>query len=491
MLKEPEPKFAVLSLRKIFSLSSVYGITPILDKALSLLLLPIFTRYLSTDGYGNMVLLYASATFLQLFLFMGLPDSLQKMYWDFKDDEKRKEFLGTAWIANIAFGLAIAAPLVIFSSDIAAAVLKNEKIGFLFILIVVKLVMSTQTIVPFVILRAREQKFEILKVNLISIFVRVTLTLLFLIYFKLNLAGILLADICVSIAIQFIYLPILLKEITFTFKWHHLKEILTVSPYQLIVEILAWIVSLSDRMIIQQIFNNASEVGIYAVGYTFGSAIMFLVNPFLAAWRPYSYSIHSHDSDQYNRQMGEFFFYFIAICLASFLVLATVSPDLIKLLTPPVYHRAISVVGTVLAAQVMATISNYFLSSFFIAKKMHLVVVVYVVSAVANFALNILLIPRMGIMGAAVATLISYTIMASMLFVESQRLIKLAIDYRAIFVVVLITAFLWAAILRVAIVNPWLSLTIKTLILSPALMISVVWLYKMRKTSQLASGAAG
>lgn len=491
MHKDSQNNAAGLSLRKIFVLSSVYGITPILDKALSLLLLPIFTRYLSTDGYGNMVLLYTFATFLQLFLFMGLPDSLQKMYWDFKDEKNRKEFLGTVWIANLAFGLAIAAPLVIFSSDIAAGVLKNEKIGFLFILIVAKLLMSTQTIVPFVILRAREQKFEILKVNLISIFVRVTLTLLFLIYFKLNLAGILLADICVSIAIQFIYLPILLKEITFTFQWHYLKEILTLSPYQFIVEILAWIISLSDRMIIQQIFSNPTEVGVYAVGYTFGSAITFLVNPFLSAWRPYSYSVHSNDSNHYKKQMGEFFFYFMAICLASFLVLAAVAPDLIRLLTPSVYHRAISVVSTVLAAQVMATISNYFISNFFITNKMHLVIVVYSVSAAANFVFNILLIPRMGIMGAAIATLISYTIMAGMLYVESQRLIKMHVNFKAILIATMTTAIVWYLLSQVNIHNPWFSLTVKALFLTPILLFSAAWLYKLRKMSRVVSRMEG
>jgi O-antigen/teichoic acid export membrane protein len=387
------------------------------------------------------------------------------------------------------FNLLLAIPLIIFSGNITAGILKNEKIGIFLVLLIVKILFSTQTIVPFVILRAREEKFTILKVNLISIFVRMALTLLFLIPLRLNLVGIFLADIGTSIAIQFIYLPILIREMKLNFKWTYLKEILTLSPFQFSVEILAWIINLSDRMIIQQIVENPSEVAIYAVGYTFGSAIIFLVNPVLAAWRPYVYSVHGNGVNNYCTQMREFLSYFIILCCASFLILAAVSPDLIKILTPPVYHRAASLVGIVLIAQVMATISNYFLSTFFISKKVQVVTVVYAISAIANVAFNLILIPKIGIVGAAIATLISYGIMAGMLYIESQRLIRIDINLQAILITLLITAAIWYSLSKVLLANPWISLMVKILLLTPVLVFSAAKLYKMRTSSPLASAA--
>jgi O-antigen/teichoic acid export membrane protein len=405
---------------------------------------------------------------------------LQKLYWDFKDEE-RKTLLGTAWVSNLVFNLLLAIPLIIYSGHITAAILKNEKIGILLFLVIVKILFSTQAIVPFVILRAREQKFSILRVNLISIFVRIGLTLLFLVYLKLNLVGIFLADIGTSIAIQFIYLPILIKEINLKFRWVYLKEILTLSPFQFSVEILAWIISLSDRMIIQTILGNPTEVAIYAVGYTFGSAITFLVNPVLAAWRPYVYSVHGHSLKNYSTQMGEFLFYFIAICCASFLILVVASPEVIKLLTPSVYHKATSLVGIVLIAHVMAAISNYFLPTFFIVKKMQVVVVVYVISAIANVGFNLILIPRIGIMGAAIATLISYGIMAGIIYIESQTLIRVAVNFRPIFITVIIAASVWYLLLQIDIQNAWVSLTVKMVILVSALSVAALWIYKQRQ----------
>jgi O-antigen/teichoic acid export membrane protein len=243
-------------------------------------------------------------------------------------------------------------------------------------------------------------------------------------------------------------------------------------------------------MIIQQILENPTEVAIYAVGYTFGSALLFLVNPFLAAWRPYVYSVHGNSVKNYSTQMGEFLFYFIIICCVSFLILATVSPDFIRILTPSVYHKATSLVSIVLIAQVMATISNYFLPTFFIAKKVQVVAVVYAISAVLNIVFNLILIPNIGIIGAAIATLISYGVMATILYIQSQRLIRININFQPVFIAGIIGALIWYGS-KVAIHDPWISLTVKALLLTPVLVLLGAWLGKSRTMSRFASGMPG
>jgi O-antigen/teichoic acid export membrane protein len=191
------------------------------------------------------------------------------------------------------------------------------------------------------------------------------------------------------------------------------------------------------------------------------------------------------------KQMGEFLFYFIIICCASFLILATVSPDFIRILTPSVYHRATSLVGIVLIAQVMATISNYFLSTFFIAKKVQVVAFASAICAIVNIAFNLILIPQMGIMDAAIATLISYGMMAGILFNQSQRLIRININFQPILITGIISVVLWYLLSKVALLNPWHSLTVKTLLLTPIVVFLVTWLHKSRKISTLASGMPG
>lgn len=450
-----------------------------LDKALGLLLLPIFTYYLSVENYGSLILLYTFGAILQLFLFMGLPDSLQKLYCDFNSRERR-EFLGTAWIANLIFNLVVISPLLLFSGYISAVLLKNEKVSILFILLVLKSTLATQSIIPGVIFRAKEQKFQVLVVNVASILFRIGFTLLFLIYFELGLVGVFFAEIGANVAVMFFCLPVLVKEITLTFKWLYLKEIISLSPFQFIIEILAWVVSLSDRWLIEAILHNTAEVGVYSVGYTFGSAVLFLINPVLIAWRPYVYNINTNSRENYIQNMQWFFNYFVTFCCGCFLVIASLSPDAIKILTPPAYQRAGYLVSIVLGGQIMATVSNYFLPTFFLSKRLQDVVIAYAVSAVSNIGLNLLLIPRIGIMGAAWATLIAYAIMAGILYVQSQKIISVQFKFGRVFSIVFVTLIIWLVVSRVENKDPWISVGLKSIILSPTLLLPALWVYKHR-----------
>jgi O-antigen/teichoic acid export membrane protein len=473
-----------LSLRKVLGLSSIYGITPILDRVLALAFLPIFTRYLTPNAYGSLVLLYAFASIVQLVLFMGFPDSLQKLYWDYKGEERR-EFLGTAWLFNLFVNAVLLVPLVVFSQPISQYLLQNTTAAFLLMLVLAKLFFATQSIVPYVVFRAEEKKAKILSVNLASIIVRTGLTALFLMVFKMDLLGIFLADICASVATLFIYLPALRKMASFRFKVHYLKAIFKLAPFQFTVEMLAWVISLSDRLIMQKILKTASEVGIYAVGYTFGSAIVFLVNPILSAWRPYVYFVNSRSPGEYAGQMGQFFTYFFAVCAGAFLFFAAVSPDIIKILTPQIYHRAGTLVVIVLAAQICATISNYFLPTFFINHQVQRVAVVYAIAAAANFGFNLWLIPKMGIVGAAWATLIAYGLMAGLLWHQSQRLMPISFKVLPISLILLFTTGIWLVSGRINYPQPWVSLAFKSAFVIPFMVIPLWKFYRVRKKSYI------
>jgi O-antigen/teichoic acid export membrane protein len=469
-----------LSIRKIVGLSSVYGISPILDRALAILLLPVFTHYLSTDSYGSLMLLYASANVVQLFIFMGFPDALTKIYWDYKGRE-RKECLGTAWVTTLGLNIIAAVPIIVFADRIAVRFFDNAPIAFLILLILARITLATQAIIPMIIFRVREQKYHVLSANLINIFIRVAFTLLFLIPLKMGLAGIFLAEICANVSVLLFYVPVLIRETRPSFHIRYLKNILSLSYFQFISEILAWIISLSDRLIIQHMLRDPSEVGVYALGYTFGSVTILLIRPIFTAWHPYIYGVNSQSGEEYDRQMGEFFLFYIAVCLGVFLLISSLSPDVIRILTPPFYHRAGSLVTVILTGHILANVSNYFLSNFFLAGKMQLISIVYFVCAAANVSLNYALIPGYGIMGAAWATLVSYALMFGMICHVSQRIRRIPIALKPIGVVVAAAAALWVLTMMADFENPFVSLAARSGILAVFLVPPAVFWYRRVK----------
>ncbi len=469
-----------ISLRKIFGLSSIYGITPILDRALGLLLLPVYTHYLDTTQYGSMVLFYTFAFIVRLAAFMGFPDSLQKLVWDYQGQDLKK-FLGTVWLFNLGANLAILSAIGIFSRPISGFLLKNEGLSFLLVLVVVNVFLATQSIIPYVLFRAREQKKQILAYNLTSVLVRVGATVLFLVVMKMGLVAVFLADIAASLAVLAFCLPAVWKSIRIHFDFSFIRVIFRLSAFQLVIELLAWVLSLSDRVLIQKLLHSTVEVGIYAVGYTFGMAIMFLINPVLAAWRPHMFAVNARSRRNFVSQMGEFLPVFLIGCGAALLMMLAASPDLIRLLTPSQYHRAGSLVLILLAGQMCAALSNYFLPTFFLKSRLQLVSLTYAAAAAANIAANLLLLPRMGIAGAAWATLVGYAFLMALNFTLSQRLERLEVPWLKIMTILGACALAAALISSVGAVRPMVSLALKAAVLAPIMAGALGYLYHTRR----------
>lgn len=469
-----------LSLRKIFGLSSIYGITPILDRAMGLLLLPLYTHYLDTSQYGSMVLFYTFAFIVRLTAFMGFPDSLQKLVWDYKEQELKK-FLGSVWLFNLAVNLAMLSALGILSRTISGFLLKNEGLSFLLVLVVVNVFLATQSIIPYVLFRAREQKGQILAYNLTSVLVRVGATVLFLVVMKMGLVGIFLADIAASLAVLAFCLPAVLKSIRIHFDFSFIRVIFRLSAFQLAIELFAWVLSLSDRVLIQRLLHSTAEVGVYAVGYTFGMAALFLINPVLAAWRPHMFAVNAGSRRDYVCQMGDFFPIFAIGCGAALLMLLTVSPDLIRILTPAPYHRAGSLVLILLAGQICAAMSNYFLPTFFLERRLQLVSLAYAAASAANIAANFLLLPRIGIAGAAWATLAGYALLLGLIIAFSQRLVPLNLSFKKIGVIAASLAAAAWIITSVGAARPLLSLALKGAVLVPILAGTACYIYVSRR----------
>ncbi len=469
-----------LSLRRIFGLSSIYGITPILDRALGLLLLPVYTHYLDTTQYGSMVLFYTFAFIVRLAAFMGFPDSLQKMVWDYQGQEL-KRFLGSVWLFNLGANVVMLSALAAFSRPVSLFLLKNSGLWLLTVLVVVNVFLATQSIIPYVLFRAREQKKQILAYNLTSVLVRVGATLLFLMVFRWGLVGVFLADIAASLAVLMFCLPSVLQNVKPNFDLSYVNKIFKLSAFQLLIELFAWVLSLSDRVLIQKLLHSTSEVGIYTVSYTFGGAVFFLVNPLLAAWRPYVYMVNAKSTKEYLHQMAEFFPVFLIACAAALTILLAASPDLIRILTPEQYHRSRSLVLIIIIGHICAALSNYFLPTFFVKQKLYMVSLAYAVSAGINITANFIFLPKLGIAGSAWATLAAYSTLLALIFFFSQGVLALRLRYDKIAAVVIAVAAVALVIYNIYAAKPIVSLVLRVGALIPIFGAAFFYLYFKKK----------
>jgi O-antigen/teichoic acid export membrane protein len=166
---------------------------------------------------------------------------------------------------------------------------------------------------------------------------------------------------------------------------------------------------------------------VYDVGYKIGSIISLIISPFRTAWNPFAFSIAKRP--EAPRIYRDVLTYLMAAC--SFLILAVVAfrSQLVQIIAPASYGSAVTVVGWVAASQLF--LAAYLILSMapMIANRTHQLVWIAVLACGVNLLLDFVLIPAMGIVGAAVATFAGYALLAILAYFVGKRSFDLKIDW--------------------------------------------------------------
>jgi O-antigen/teichoic acid export membrane protein len=187
-----------------------------------------------------------------------------------------------------------------------------------------------------------------------------------------------------------------------------------------------------DRPIVKAL-TNSSTLGVYQLNYRLGIAMMLIVGMFDYAWRPF-FLTNARDPEA-KSLFSKVFTYFILIMLLMFLGVSFFVEDLVRIeffgkhFFHPDYWVGVSIVPWILLAYVFNGAYVVFLAGAYLEKKTKFLPFITGLGALVNIGVNILLIPLMGIMGAALATLASYAIMAIAMYFASQKFYQIQYEW--------------------------------------------------------------
>ena len=248
-----------------------------------------------------------------------------------------------------------------------------------------------------------------------------------LVWSGFGVAGVLWAELVATSLFSAALLPRLRGKVRLTISPSLLREALAFGLPKVPHGLLVQVQNLADRKILD-LFVSRAEVGIYQVGYTFGQAVKFPLSAFEPAWGPFVYSqLGRPDTPLALARVVTYAWSgFLAVALA----VAVLGRELLVLMTPrsPAFHAAAPLVPVVALAYLLH--GAFLLGSVGIgvSKRARYYPLVTAASAAANVAANLVLIPRMGILGAAWATVVSYAVMAGLGIAVSQRLYPLPFE---------------------------------------------------------------
>ena len=170
-------------------------------------------------------------------------------------------------------------------------------------------------------------------------------------------------------------------------------------------------------------------MGLYELGYQVGMVMGLAVFAINSAWTPIFYDIAKNREDAKPVLRRVFTAYAVGVSTLAVGVILF-SREVILIMAATAFHKAYLVVPAVAVGYLLQ--GFYFMSAIplFYKKKTRVLPLISAVGAAVNIGLNVLLIPKFGMMGAAYATLISFGILSVLTHLRAQRYYRVPYEYR-------------------------------------------------------------
>ena len=430
-------------LRDLIKEGGLYTIASFLTKGVSLLLIPFYADYFSTEEYGIIAILgiagALSAAFFSFQLYQGVGRFISPKQTSL-DDQKKIGSTGF-WFTFLSY-LTFVLLAFIFKDNLIDLLSEDVRIAdstYIWCLFAVALNGLFNTLSVQLKFLRKTKAFSI------TTFLYAILNIIFIIIFALGLDyrvdSIYMATIVVSpflILLQFYYLK---DYFIFYLGKLELKKLLKFSS-PLIPAALAYLVlNVTDRIFIKEITHSMGQAGIYEMAFKFSSIVSIIIISFQSALAPLIYENHADVGTK--KQLTTIFKLFIGIGTIGGLCLSFFSYETLYIFTNEKFYSA-SVVMPLFYVTVLITGLGMFSPGLHLKDKTRIIPFVVAISAIINVVLNYLFIPDYGILGAALATLISVIINNVVLFVISQKLYHIPLENKKGFATILlfIIAFL-------------------------------------------------
>jgi O-antigen/teichoic acid export membrane protein len=407
--------------------AAIYGVGNMLAKLTSFIMLPIYTRYLTPADYGVLELTSMTLDFLAIMLGLNVSASVFRFFAAEKSKAGRDLVMSTAALGKIGIAIGIAAVGFVISPWLAQVVTPDKGHADYFRLFFLIFIMQSAEVVPFLLCRALHRSALVVTINLARLLGLVSLNILFVVHFGLGVRGILISNLIVTTVVALAMLRFLFRSTGMAFSARLFVEMTRFSFPIGFVSLGNFFLLFSDRYFLNH-YVGASAVGVYALAYRFGFVLTaFVATPFQQIWAPERFQIAQRPNAQVV--FRRVFLYFNVALGCTAMLISLFVRDVLKVMSTPNFWGAYAVVPLILIAQILHQWTAYNNLGLLLTKNTKKFAWGSAVAIPSVLLLNFLLIPRHGLWGAAIATIIAYVLRFLVIQTISQREYRIHYDW--------------------------------------------------------------
>jgi len=420
------------SLKRLTKHSAVYGLGHIVTRMVNFLLLPLYTNKLAKGEFGASAIVFTFLGIMIIIYTYGLDAAFMRYFILSDDPKRRKQIFSTAFwgilIASVTFSL-----IIYMSRDFVSNLLISQgNFAPLIELASIILLFDALAILPFLYLRAQEKSVPYTILKFANVIVNVSLNIYFIVVLDKGVQGIFLANVWASGLTFLLVSFILIKNISLQFNLQDFKELFSFGLPYLPSTLAVVLLDLIDRIILEK-FSGLDVTGVYNAGMKLGLFMNLFVAAFRFAWQPFFLTT----SKQANAKeiFSKVLTYFTMIGSVIFLSISFFIDEIIRIqifgnsLIGPEFWAGAKVVPFILLAYLIYGIYVNFIVGIYLEKKTKYLPIITGAGVLVNVIVNLLLIPKLGMMGAAYAKVAGYVVMCGLLYFTAQKFYKINYEF--------------------------------------------------------------
>lgn len=457
-------------IKKITRSTAVYGIGQVAPRLVGLILLPFFTneKYLSPADYGKLSMLEASSALLIALFGFGFTYALERWYYDKAYIDKRKSVIFTLLVATIFLTALFWGFLSFFSEQISVFLIERADWTKMLNLLFLCSALESIMLIPATLLRLEEKPLMFITSNIFRFIIYLVLTLIFLVSFKQGLEGIYSARAISLAGILLVLGVYLVRNISFHIEWNALKEMF-LFRLPLVLSTVSYIIfNITDRFSLRILSDSSfSDVGIYSLGYSMVNSIKVVV--LSSIWLSLRPMIYKMMDDPKNKRFYSKIMKYMAFCLVFLLLSVTVfGQEAIMLLARnKIYYSAFYIIPILSVALIFDTLKEVSqVISLSIVKKTGIIAITMIIATILNICMNIILIPKLNIYGAALSAVISQIFFFIVIYNFSQKYFHVPYELKRILIMVAVFIVLGGLSILTSDLGIAVRIPVKLLILS-------------------------
>ena len=418
-------------LKELSKDTAIYGISTMVGRFLTFLLVPLYTNVFIESDYGVVSNIYIFIAIMNIVFVYGMDSSYLKFASKIKIGDEKDNF-STPYLSVVIIGIILFCLILILKPQLAVILNIPQNYFYLFNYAAVILLVDALGVIPFIKLRIERKASKFATFKIINICVNVGLNLYLILILKLNIEAIFIANIGASAITYLLLFPSVIQNLRFKINSDLLKSLLKFGLPYFPAGLGAILIQGIDRPILGHL-TDLSTVGVYSANYKLGIFMMLFVSMFQFAWQPFF--LQNEDEKNAKELFSKVFTYFALVGSVVLVLISLFISDLVKInifghsIIGSAYWGGLHIVPVILCGYLFYGFYVVFTAGIYIKEKSIYIPFITLGGAVINIVSNFVLIPLIGIMGAAFSTLISYLFMSVALYFVTQKFYNIKYEF--------------------------------------------------------------